>query len=173
MTQMINSLRTTLVFALLAASTSALCAADDPSTPASPASPTLDATVKITGGVLAVGVGYNWGHGMLSYQGQQLKFCIHGLTVGDVGAASLDAQGNVYNLKSLDDFAGKYFALSGGFAAVRGGSAAIVKNQRGVMMELQTLVTGVRFNIGATGLKISLADQPGCKVSHPGTMPEK
>jgi hypothetical protein len=115
--------------------------------------------------VLAAGLGYSWGHGTLSYQGQQYKFCIRGLSIGDVGAASLDAQGNVYNLKSLEDFAGKYFALSGGFAAVRGESAAIVKNKNGVMMELETLVTGLRFNISATGLKIRLADQQGCKVS--------
>ena len=33
---------------------------------------TLDATVKLSGGVLAAGIGYKWGHGTLNYQGQDL-----------------------------------------------------------------------------------------------------
>jgi hypothetical protein len=53
---------------------------------------TLDATVKLSGGVVAAGVGYKWGRGTLSYQGQQLKFCIRGLSVGDVGIANLSAR---------------------------------------------------------------------------------
>jgi hypothetical protein len=157
---MLTCLRTPFVVTLLAAMTSVPCTA----TSSGPVPATLDATVKLSGGVLAVGVGYSWGHGTLSYQGQQIKFCIRGLSVGDVGIASLDAQGNVYNLKAVEDFAGKYFALSGGFAAARGQSATILKNKHGVMVELAILETGVRFNIAATGLKISLADQPGCKA---------
>jgi hypothetical protein len=61
--------------------------------------------------------------GTLNYQGQQFEFCIRGLSIGDVGAARLAAEGAVFNLKSLDDFSGKYFALSGGFALARGESA--------------------------------------------------
>jgi len=125
---------------------------------------TLDATVKLSGGVVAAGVGYKWGRGTLSYQGQQLKFCIRGLSVGDVGIANLSAQGAVFNLKSPDDFSGKYFAMSTGVAIAVGESAAILKNQRGVMMELELREVGVRFNIAATGLKIVMANSPGCKL---------
>jgi hypothetical protein len=125
---------------------------------------TLDATVKLSGGVLAAGIGYKWGHGTLNYQGQDFKFCIHGLSVGDVGVANLAAQGAAFNLKSLEDFSGEYFALSTGVAIARGESAAILKNKRGVMMELELRETGVRFNIAASGLKIIMANSPGCKV---------
>ena len=100
----------------------------------------------------------------MNFQGQQLKFCVRGFALGDAGVVSVDAQGNVYNLKSLDDFAGKYLALSGGFAIARGESAAILKNKRGVMLELEMLETGIRFNMAASTLKISLADRPGCKI---------
>jgi hypothetical protein len=158
------SSRHSLIIALLAAAASAPCAADDTHPTQNPPPATLDATVKLSGGVLAAGVGYKWGHGTLTYQGQEFKFCVRGLSVGDVGVVSVDAQGLVYNLKSLDDFAGKYFALSTGFAIARGESAAILKNKRGVMMELELLETGVRFNIAATGLRIVMADQPGCKA---------
>lgn len=156
--------RNLLMATLLLSVAAVPCAADDarPTGNASPA--TLDATVKLTGGVMGAGVGYKWGHGTLSYQGQEFKFCVRGLSLGDVGAASVDAQGAVYDLKSLGDFAGKYFALSGGFAIARGGSSAILKNQHGVMMELEMLETGLRFNIAASGLKIVMADQPGCKT---------
>jgi hypothetical protein len=161
---MFASLRTPLLVALLSASISIPCAADDTGTSSNAPPATLDGTVKITGGVVAAGIGYKWGHGTLSFQGQQFKFCVRGLALGDAGIVSVDARGNVYNLKSLEDFPGKYFALSGGFAIARGESAAILKNKRGVMMELEMLETGVRFNIAATRLKISLADQPGCKI---------
>jgi hypothetical protein len=125
---------------------------------------TLDATVKLSGGVLAAGIGYKWGHGTLNYQGQDFKFCIHGLSVGDVGVANLAAQGAVFNLKLLEDFSGEYFALSTGVAIGRGESAAILKNKRGVMMELELKEIGVRFNIAATGLKIIMANNPGCRL---------
>ena len=161
---MFTYLRTPILAALLGASISVPCAADDIGALSSPPSATLDGTVKITGGVVAAGIGYKWGRGTLSFQGQQFKFCVRGLAVGDAGIVSVDAQGNVYNLKALEDFPGKYFALSGGFAIVRGESAAILKNKRGVMMQLELLETGVRFNMAATRLKISLADQPGCKI---------
>lgn len=161
---MFTFLRTALLAALLGATLSIPCVADDTGASANPSPATLDGTVKFTGGVVAVGVGYKWGHGTLTYQGRQFKFCVRGLGIGDAGIASVDAQGNVYNLKSLEDFAGKYFALSGGVAIARGESAAIMKNQRGVMMELEMLETGVRFNMAATRLKVSLADQAGCRI---------
>jgi hypothetical protein len=118
----------------------------------------------LKGGTIGGGVGYKWGRGTLTYQGQQFKFCIRGLSLGDVGVASVDAQGNVYNLQGLADFGGRYFSISGGFAIGRGESVALLKNQRGVMMELEMLENGLRFDIAATGLKITFAGQPGCKA---------
>jgi len=152
--------RTYLQVACLAGIAAARCAAADETNP-----PThIDATVKLTGGVMAAGVGYKWGHGTLNYQGQQYGFCIRGLSVGDVGAVKIDAQGAVYNLMSPKDFSGKYFGLSGGFAIARGESGTLLKNERGVMMELESLETGLRFNVAAGGLKITMAGERGCKA---------
>jgi hypothetical protein len=153
-----------LIVSLLAATATAPTVADDARPPQSPPAATLDGTVKLKGGSVAAGIGYKWGHGTLTYQGQELQFCIRGLSVGDVGAVSLDARGSVYNLKSSDDFSGKYFALSGGFAIARGESATILKNRHGVMMQLEQLETGVHFNIAANGLRIVMASRPGCKA---------
>jgi hypothetical protein len=155
-------LRTSVI--VLAAIAAASCASESGLTQGNTPPPTFDATVKLSGGVLAAGVGYKWGHGTLNYQGQEFKFCIRGLSVGDVGVAKLAAQGLVFNLKSLDDFSGRYVALSGGFTVGRGESAAILKNKHGVMMELESQEVGVRFSIAATGLRIAMAGGPGCKV---------
>jgi hypothetical protein len=127
-------------------------------------SPTAaDATLKLSGGIMAVGVGYKWGRGTLTYQGQQLEFCVRGLSVGDAGAVKMDAQGSVYNLKSVGDFAGRYFAISGGFTVARGESTSLLKNKSGVMIQLETLETGLRFDIAAGGTRFIMAGQRGCK----------
>jgi hypothetical protein len=161
---MLRSLRTSLKV-MFVLGTAAFSCASEPGLAQETAPPaTLDATVKLSGGVVAAGVGYKWGHGTINYQGRDFKFCIHGLSVGDVGAASLAAQGAVFNLKSLDDFAGKYFMLSGGLAIARGESAAILKNKRGVMMQLESKEVGMRYNFSATGVKIVMANNPGCRI---------
>ncbi len=159
----IRPLKTSLQVLLLLGTAAISCASESGPPQDIPPPATLDATVRLSGGMLAAGVGYKWGHGTLTYKGQEFGFCIHGLSVGDVGAANLSAQGAVFNLKSLDDFSGKYFALSGGFAIARGESAAILKNKRGVMMEIEVRELGLRFNIAATGLRIIMANSPGCK----------
>jgi hypothetical protein len=152
--------------ALLLIGAAAVARADTPTPTADTPPATLDGTVKLSGGLLAAGVGYRWGHGTLSYQGRQFNFCIRGLSIGDVGIAHLTAQGAVYDLKSLDDFSGNYFALSGGFALALGESAAIMKNQRGVMMEIELQEVGLRFNLAATGVKIAMAGERHCKAAN-------
>ena len=122
----------------------------------------FDATVRMTGGLVAVGVGYGWGHGAISYQGTEQTFCVHGLSVGDVAVANLKAEGLVFNLNSLSDFSGRYFAMSTGVAIAMGESAALLKNEHGVTTQLDTTVRGLRFNIAASGLRIVLTGQQGC-----------
>src|SRR5579872_4247564 len=65
-----------------------------------------DASLTLKGHLLAVGIGYKWGRGTLDYEGQQLQFCIRGLSIGDVGIARLEGQGAVFKLSSLEDFEG-------------------------------------------------------------------
>jgi hypothetical protein len=121
-----------------------------------------DATVRMTGGSVAVGVGYSWGRGVLNYGGSDTVFCMRGLSLGDVGAAHLKADGFVFNLHSLHDFSGKYFAMSAGAAVAGGESASLLKNDRGVTMQLDTKVQGIRFNLAAAGVRITVAGSHGC-----------
>ncbi|HMK86401.1 MAG TPA: hypothetical protein VK437_10620, partial [Steroidobacteraceae bacterium] len=47
---------------------------------AAPVDSSPDATLKLHGGSVAAGIGYVWGHGTLSYQGNEHKFSISGVS---------------------------------------------------------------------------------------------
>jgi len=124
-----------------------------------------DATIKVSGGSVGAGIGYKWGRGTLSYQGQQFEFCVRGMSIGDVGGAALKADGVVFHMSSLEDFAGTYRVVSLGAAVGIGESAASLKNKRGVIIELEVREVGMRFNVAASGVKLMMAGGHGCRVS--------
>ncbi len=117
---------------------------------------TPDATLKLTEGTVAVGIGFSWGKGTLSYKGKSYPVKIDGLSVGEVGVNRASATGNVYNLKSLADFDGNYVA--GGAEATVGGGAGIttMKNQNGVAIDLKSTTQGASLKLAAEGLKLSV-----------------
>jgi hypothetical protein len=143
---------------------SVLVYAQDASSPATPEeSPDAvsgaesDGSLNLAGGTVAAGIGYSWGHGTLSYGGQSHPFKITGVSIVDVGAASISASGRVYNLKNLADFNGNYVAVTAGIAVAGGGSAAYLKNEHGVVIKLHSSDVGLRFALAADGLKVKLA----------------
>jgi hypothetical protein len=69
-----------------------------------------DATVELTQGQVAVGIGWSWGEGVLTYKGQKYPVTVQGLSVIDVGITKATAFGKVYGLKNLEDFNGNYTA---------------------------------------------------------------
>src|SRR5271157_805026 len=77
-----------------------------------------------SGGSVAVGIGYAWGKGTLYYSKdqKQYNFKISGFSVLDVGAAGINAQGEVYNLSSPEDLSGNYTAVTAGVTVIAGGS---------------------------------------------------
>jgi hypothetical protein len=116
-----------------------------------------DGTVNFTGGSIAAGIGFSWGHGELNYGGQSHAFKISGVSLVDVGAANVSASGHVYNLKNLADFNGNYVAIAAGMTVAGGGSAAYLKNEHGVIIKLHSTDVGLRFNLSADGVKVTLA----------------
>jgi hypothetical protein len=116
-----------------------------------------DATLDLTGGSVAIGVGYVWGSGDLVYNGAKHKFKVRGVSVVDVGAAHLAASGVVYNLKQLEDFAGAYSAVTAGATVGAGGSAALLQNEHGVVIRLLSTTAGLRFNLAGNGISVRLA----------------
>jgi hypothetical protein len=115
-----------------------------------------DATVTLSGGSVAAGIGYTWGQGEVKTSNQAQKFSIKGISVVDVGASGFDAHGNVYNLKTLADFSGTYTAASAGAAIGNGATAVYLQNEHGVVIKLIAKTTGLKFNLSADGVRIAL-----------------
>jgi len=125
--------------------------------PVAAARKTRDATMKLTGGSVAAGVGYEWGEGTLMYKGKSHPFKVNGISVADVGATKVTATGDVYGLKKIEDFEGTYAAVSAGATAgSHGGNVATLKNEHGVEMKVSTNNKGAELKLGVDGVKVSL-----------------
>ncbi|WP_319550577.1 hypothetical protein [Desulfogranum marinum] len=113
-------------------------------------------TVSIETKAVAVGVGFSWGEGVLTFQGKEYPFKIKGLSVIDLGISSISAQGEVYHLKNIPDFAGTFSAAEAGVAVGGGAGAQVMKNQNGVVMKLTSRKAGVQLKLAPEGLKVEL-----------------
>src|SRR5262245_45915827 len=115
-----------------------------------------DATVRLSGGSVAAGIGYHWASGTLTYKGKEHPLEVKGLSAGDVGATKTEASGKVYNLKSLADFDGNYTAVGGGATVAGGGGVVTMKNQNGVTVDLVATTQGVKFALGGGGVDMKV-----------------
>ena len=137
----------------------AAAAADGASSPSPVADGAIpSAYVWLSGGSVAVGIGYTWGHGTLYYSKdqKQYKFKLSGVSVADVGGAGITAEGEVYNLTTPADLSGDFSAVTAGLTIIEGGSVAYLKNQKGVVIKLHSQTGGLRFNLSANGMHITL-----------------
>jgi hypothetical protein len=126
-----------------------------------------DATFTLHTTSIAVGAGYSWGRGMLTFQGKAYPFHVDGLAIGEVGISSADALGNVYYLTHLADFSGTYTAVGTGGALGGGGSIATMRNQHGVVINLAGTSRGANIMIGVQGMKITVAGAPTTASTEP------
>jgi len=115
-----------------------------------------NATIELTGGTVAAGIGYVWGHGHLNFNGARRAFKLSGVSIVDVGASHITASGVVYNLTRLQDFSGNYTTVSAGLTVAGGGSVVVLRNQHGVVIKLLSTAEGLRFNLSADGVNIKL-----------------
>ena len=137
-----------LLFAVAAlVSVSPLALADDK---------TPDATLRLSEGTVAAGIGWNWGHGTLTYMGKQYRVKISGLSVAEVGITKAEASGHVYNLKSIEDFNGVYAAAGTEGTAGKGAGVSSLRNSKGVVINLKSETKGANIKIAAEGLKLEV-----------------
>jgi len=128
---------------------------------------TPDATIKLSSGSVAAGIGFSWGSGTLTYQGKAYPIDVKGISVGDVGISKVEATGKVYNLKNLDDFNGKYTAAEVGMTLGGGGVVSMMKNEKGVSVELVATTRGVEFTLGASGVAMKIKQSEKVAVVPP------
>jgi hypothetical protein len=113
-------------------------------------------SVSIETTSLAAGVGFQWGHGVLKFQGKEYKFRLQGLSVVEVGISNISATGKVYNLSKMSDFPGTFTAVEAGVALGAGAGAQAMVNQYGVVMTLTSTQSGLQFKLAPEGIKIQL-----------------
>lgn len=142
---------------LLVASPSEFAAAFDSVGDDLPAQPRrTTAALWLEGGITAAGEGFVWGNGEISYQGRNHGFRLSGLSIEDIGAASICANGSVINLTRLSDFSGSYSVSTADAAEVGGDPATYLKNERGVVLKLAATDAAWRVNLPVKGLRLRL-----------------
>jgi hypothetical protein len=114
-----------------------------------------DATLKLSEGSVAVGIGWSWGKGVLTYKGKSYPVKVEGLSVGEVGVTKAEARGDVFNLKRVEDFPGIFAAAGAEGTAVKGAGVTALRNERGVSITLKSATKGANLKLAAEGLKLA------------------
>ena len=103
-------------------------------------------------------LGGDWGHGTLGFNGKTYKFKAAGMGAGGVGVEKISATGEVYHLKDIADFPGKYSELRAGIDVGKGAGGYYINNEKGVVIKLKTHGEGVALSIGVEGMTFQLVD---------------
>jgi hypothetical protein len=112
--------------------------------------------VTIEAKQLAAGVGYGWGDGVMKFQGKEYPFTVRFLNVAAEGFSKINAAGDVYNLKTAADLAGKYVAVSAGLSLAKGVAGLSMRNDKGVVINLRSAQQGVQLNLGVDGFDLKM-----------------
>ena len=118
-----------------------------------------DATLRFSGGSFALGIGFRWGSGTLTYQGKNYPVKVNGFSVGKVGMTGSSAYGEIFNLKHLQDFNGHYNVGAAGTRGVTlgGGKAGtLMSNQAGVIVRLAATQQGLDVNVTGGGVDMQI-----------------
>ena len=145
--------------AVLGLSALASCASQPPAPPPAANLGATEGSITFSGGAVAIGIGFQWGNGTLTYQGRQYPFRMDGLSVVDVGVTRVTGSGTVHNLRNVADFSGNYVSITAGATVAGGGSVASLRNQNGVVIDGVSTAQGVRLTLAPGGVNITLVGQ--------------
>jgi hypothetical protein len=102
-------------------------------------------------------IGGTIGEGTLTFRGRRYPLRIGGLSWGlTFGGAAINLRGRVRNIFQARDVEGVYGAGAAGAAVIRGPQAVVLTNQRGAVMELAGMQTGLMVNLDLNGMAVSL-----------------
>ena len=100
-----------------------------------------------------------WGHGTLAYNGKVYKFKTSGLGAGGWGGQKISATGDVYNLKDISDFPGKYIEGRGGLTGAKGVAYFWVENGKNVSIHIKAHTEGLALTLGVGDISVELVDE--------------
>jgi hypothetical protein len=119
--------------------------------------PDLFGIITVTATSVAAGIGWSWGSGTLTLlDGSQHPFKVSGLDVVAVGIKQATGVGNVYRLKQLADFEGKYVKVAAGIAVGGGAAATTMQSDKGVVISMTAVGQGVDFRLAVSGMDVTL-----------------
>jgi hypothetical protein len=125
--------------------------------PEAVAGKTPDGTVELSQVQVAyIGSG-STGRGVLHHRGRSYPFNISVLGVGGVGASTIEATGEVYNLPDAARFRGTYGQARYGFAlGTMSGGDMWLQNEAGVIMRLEARREGPMLSLGGDAMLVSM-----------------
>ena len=98
------------------------------------------------------------GSGTLIFRGRSYRISIGGLSYGfTFGGSQTYLSGRVSNIFDPRDVEGVYGAAGAGGTIIRGPQAIILTNQRGAVLELSGVQTGLMVNLDLSGMALSLS----------------
>lgn len=98
------------------------------------------------------------GSGTLTFRGRTYPLSIGGLSYGfTFGGSQTYLRGRVSNIYRPQDIEGVYGAAGAGGTVIRGPQAIILTNQRGAVLELSGIQTGLMVNLDLSGMGLSLS----------------
>lgn len=77
-----------------------------------------------------------------------------------MGGARIEAKGDVYHLTKPEDFDGTYVAIGAAAAAGPGAGHSLMRNEKGVVIDLASESEGVQVKAGVDGVRLELAGPP-------------
>jgi len=117
-------------------------------------------TVEFTTWTAAAGFGGARGDGTLTLaDGRKYGISVENIKIGAVGVSYVQAMGNVYHLKQVEDLEGNFLDGEAGLAAIFGVSGMTMKNDQGVVINLFSTQWGVNFTLGFGGMYIRVKSQ--------------
>ena len=105
-------------------------------------------------------VGVEWGSGTVTLRGGRvITLRVRTLKAGMIGLEAVQASGRVYNLdvRRPGDLAGTYASIGGGITVGGGVGAQRMKNDKGVIIEIDETSQGLAAKIAGAGVAIELA----------------
>src|SRR5215831_778026 len=97
------------------------------------------------------------GGGVLTFRGVVYPFDVGGVGVGGLGVSTIEATGEVYNLRDLRQFPGTYGQARYGFALGTASAGDLwLQNEVGVILHLKAKRTGLMLSLGGDAMVISM-----------------
>ena len=102
-------------------------------------------------------IGGSVGSGTLTFRGRQYPVSIGGISYGlTFGGSQTFLRGRVSNITRASDIEGVFGAAGAGGTIIRGPQAIALVNQRGAVLELSGMQTGLMVSLDLSGMALTL-----------------